>query len=528
MALTERSVAILPAEAAEAGYDAYYNTMAEAEDLEDGDLTTGDGTHLTMNIIESDGTWSAAPDTTAVTWDGWTCNYAAEQYITVQTVGGARSSNGLWDTTAYIQSVTDARCQLIDNDFSTTNLAIEFIGVQFYQATIDLYTMETNSGSYLEYLGFEKCYIKTDVAGRVAIYCELDAAYTVVVKNCVIECTNASPSNRGINCTLATPTLYIYNNTIFGFNNALRLSSGYVVNNAIFDNDDEDTENFGGYNLLDYCATDDASEGTNVVDISPAAEADGWAAAFNAYAASQDVTVTSTDSPLYLAGQNQTADSEVPADDITGYTRPLAANPVTIGAFEYVTAATTTTTTTTTTSTTTTTTSTTTTSTTTTTTSTTTTTTSTTTTSTTTTTTSTTTTTTSTTTTSTTTTTTSTTTTTTSTTTTTTSTSTTTTTTSTTTTTTSTTTTTTSTTTTTTSTTTTTGAGLATDYLHIFSETNIEPNHASDNLSSVLIGGDLEVQGNIYGGTVNADDGANFNGAITNLTIVNGIVTAAS
>jgi len=42
----------------------------------------------------------------------------------------------------------------------------------------------------------------------------------------------------------------------------------------------------------------------------------------------------------------------------------------------------------------------------------------------------------------------------------------------------------------------------ATDYLHIFAESVIEPNHATDNKSSVLIGDDLEVQGDTYLGGV--------------------------
>ena len=40
--------------------------------------------------------------------------------------------------------------------------------------------------------------------------------------------------------------------------------------------------------------------------------------------------------------------------------------------------------------------------------------------------------------------------------------------------------------------------GISTDYIHIFSETQIEPVYASDNFSSMLIGDELEVQGRIY------------------------------
>jgi hypothetical protein len=44
-------------------------------------------------------------------------------------------------------------------------------------------------------------------------------------------------------------------------------------------------------------------------------------------------------------------------------------------------------------------------------------------------------------------------------------------------------------------------SAVATDYIHIFSENIVEPNHATDNLSSVLIADDLEVQGESFFGT---------------------------
>ena len=46
--------------------------------------------------------------------------------------------------------------------------------------------------------------------------------------------------------------------------------------------------------------------------------------------------------------------------------------------------------------------------------------------------------------------------------------------------------------------------GVSTSNIHIFSETTVEPNHATDNLSSVLIADDLEVQGEaFFGGASN-------------------------
>lgn len=64
-------------------------------------------------------------------------------------------------------------------------------------------------------------------------------------------------------------------------------------------------------------------------------------------------------------------------------------------------------------------------------------------------------------------------------------------------------------------------APVLTTAIHIFSETTVEPNHATDNPSSVLIGDDLEVQGEgFFGGGSNyskfeADGTYKMNGAAT-------------
>ncbi|MCJ7828204.1 MAG: hypothetical protein MUP81_00490 [Dehalococcoidia bacterium] len=62
------------------------------------------------------------------------------------------------------------------------------------------------------------------------------------------------------------------------------------------------------------------------------------------------------------------------------------------------------------------------------------------------------------------------------------------------------------------------------DYINIIGDVGATGPDIIDDLSeNLLVCGDLEVQGAIHAG-----NGANFNGAITNLTIVNGIITAAS
>jgi len=62
------------------------------------------------------------------------------------------------------------------------------------------------------------------------------------------------------------------------------------------------------------------------------------------------------------------------------------------------------------------------------------------------------------------------------------------------------------------------------DYINIIGDENdTGPEIIADESDNLLVCGDLEVKGAIHAG-----NGANFNGAITNLTIVNGIITAAS
>ena len=47
-------------------------------------------------------------------------------------------------------------------------------------------------------------------------------------------------------------------------------------------------------------------------------------------------------------------------------------------------------------------------------------------------------------------------------------------------------------------------AGITTNYIHIFSDADIEPDYIADNSNNVLVAGDTEVQGSSYvGGTFN-------------------------
>ena len=84
-------------------YNTSYTTMLLMEDGEDGDLVTATNM-LYVEIINSDGSWNGAPDTSYADFDGWTCdadyfidNASDEQVQTlIDTVAvkGAGNSSG--------------------------------------------------------------------------------------------------------------------------------------------------------------------------------------------------------------------------------------------------------------------------------------------------------------------------------------------------------------------------------------------------------------------------------------------------
>lgn len=367
MALVHRYVCIYPSGAtstpttstpsqgdSEVNYSAVYTSMLAMESSEQGDLTESginnpDSTLLHVEIIDPDGDsdWSGAHDTNGFLWDGWTTDRAVDgSYVEVKSYGTARSSNGLYDTDAYVLDCNGLAME-IDNDFSAgAYLDISFIGVQFRSHTTGAFAiLACKSASREKDVRFEKCYLRSeDDASLATLYSSLNDAtnFTLRVKNCIIE-----GGQNGINVT-ALVAAYIYNCTIFSINGDGIETNGnnvYPVNCAVFNNVDDWQETCpSGY--PNYCASDDDDIGINTIDISDGTQGDGcsptcteledWHGAFtNPDASPPDVTIKDTDSCLYHAGENQTADSEVPSDDIVGETRPSGASAVSIGAFEY-------------------------------------------------------------------------------------------------------------------------------------------------------------------------------------------------
>ncbi len=364
MALVYRYVAIYPSGAtnpigddpygdAGASYSQIYTSMSAMEAAENGDLTTAginspDSTELRVEIIPSDGSWGsggAGPDTGSnVTFDGWTTdkgNGSDNSYVTIETFGTARSSDGNWDTSAYIMQTTStgSYTMRLDND-GAGELSVDFIGVQFEHidgSTNNGYGLLAIFGSadHLE-IGFFKCHFKqqdgsTDNRTRCFDSWEDGNQATLRFKNCIFAYGDVSIMFMASNDQIVAA--YFYNCTIYGSGNAVEtnnIPNVYVKNCAIFDNTDDwvDTLPTTDYNACD----EGAGEGTNTVDISAT-----WNTTCFQDAGANEWQVQDALSPIYEASPiSQFDDAEVPDDDIVGTSRKSGeGDSVSIGAFEF-------------------------------------------------------------------------------------------------------------------------------------------------------------------------------------------------
>ena len=326
---TTKNIAIYPAAAnAPGGYDETYTTMAAFESGEDGDISGG-GTDLYLNveIVESDGSWDGAPDTDNAIFDGWKCDRSNGNYITITAVGGARSSDGSWDTTAYYLTNGASYCIRIDNDTNSSNfLDIDFDGIQLAPSSTAR-GFQTYSGSYDNLVSFEYGYINCNQEGGTSYPLQSSSATIELrVKNCIIEGGNYSYVEN------TTDDVFMINNTITEGARGIRDLDGSVVtliNNAVFNTADDDIT--GTFLVENYNASDDLG-GSNPVDLGDAVAS--WNAAFTNYAAG-DFSLKDTNSVLYHAGLDPNSESEIPSDDIAGNERPTGGNAVSIGAYEW-------------------------------------------------------------------------------------------------------------------------------------------------------------------------------------------------
>jgi hypothetical protein len=197
--------------------------------------------------------------------------------------------------------------------------------------------------AYHKTIKFIACHLRnTNATGTEVVQLTDNSLAQVWFINSILERVTDHPAYSILRTTAAwTATAYFYNCTVVGGGlRGLHVNLGTITvkNCAVFNN-------AGTADILvlvgatvDYNASD-VSVGTNWVDISPgASEPDGWNAAVIDYAAG-DYRLKDTNSVLYHAGLSQASDPRVPSQDIAGNARPTGSNPVSIGAFEFDSAA---------------------------------------------------------------------------------------------------------------------------------------------------------------------------------------------
>jgi uncharacterized protein (DUF697 family) len=342
MALAHRVVAIYPSGTTDpngtasqygGNYSASYTSMSAMEAAENGDLSAGDGTVLHVEIIPSDGSWSGAPDDSNPAFDGWKTDKAGDgSFVEIKTYGSARSSDGNLDTTAYILKETGGVIPLIiDNDANSSNyLDVTFDGVQVQVTTTVANAVLVQKNAYHGDVTFSKCYVKQETGAYGFKNNQPNQAVTVVrLINSILE---GPASATGFNHDANNGSLKIYNSTITGWSIGINcdLDANCTIKNCAVFNNGNDFNNTTNA-TIDECASDDG-DGTNAIDWT--SEATDWNANFTDYSTG-DFTIKDTNADIYHSGEDQTADSEVPTDDIIGTARPTGSNPVSIGAFEW-------------------------------------------------------------------------------------------------------------------------------------------------------------------------------------------------
>jgi len=248
-----------------------YTSLEACMNANEQDLT-GDG----WFTVEISGDWTGAPDTTAVTVDGYTTT--ASDYINIYTTGTARHDGTAGKATAYKLRCTNATAVTIQDDYVTINgLVVEMVGNA--TASDNKYGIYVNSVT--------GCPIKNNVVlssgsisasddnwngirfnhgstGTRSYYC-----YNNIVYNFV---GGGGTSWDGIAFSMATnytaKTVYCYNNTVYnctttGIYFTMRSTNAlYVSNNICIGNGtDFSFTGYGGesYSVNDYNASSDAT-----------------------------------------------------------------------------------------------------------------------------------------------------------------------------------------------------------------------------------------------------------------------------
>ena len=280
-----------------------YTTQATMESGEEGDWVTATDNPL-VEVLGGDATynWDGSPDTTNVTYNGWTLS--ATYYLTVKTIGTARPDYSAgFDSTAYV-------CAKITLGASNT-MHCHFDGIQMNVAGTCLLMSDP-----IVNVEFGNCWFKATGDTANNIWVTSTSTATIRIWNSVIE-----NGTHGVKYSAATMSMYMYHCIVTNTSDdAIETDNNdlFPINSISFNNVDDWRDPFpSGY--PNYCASDDNDAGSNGIDISPGAtEADDWADAFTDYS-NGDFSILDTDSVLYNAG----LDLGTYFTDLTGNTDPL-------------------------------------------------------------------------------------------------------------------------------------------------------------------------------------------------------------
>ena len=312
------------AEQSKYGISHRYTSLASAVSGEAQNWVTA-GNKPIIEILEGDesNNWSGSPDTSPVSF-GSAWGLSSTYPLIIKTLGTARSQNGLWDSNAYILSVSNNNGILFTDYGTTDRLHIHMDGLQIKVTSTIASKRCLYGDGYIGIIEFKNGYLwnNSNIGTCHAMLCScFDDNGIFRIWNSILR---SYSNNTGQVIDTYNDNIYVYNSTIFNTSRGVNTRNNGVTvkNSALFYIDDingVDTNDIvGTYTAVDYCASDNVV-GTNAVDISPGSdEPTEWAKAVKDYV-NGDVTIKDISSVLYGAGNDLSNEFT----DLTGDTNPL-------------------------------------------------------------------------------------------------------------------------------------------------------------------------------------------------------------
>lgn len=309
------------------GYD--YDSLYDWEAAEQGDLT---GVRDEISVAKCRCTGGTADGRVSIS--GWTTS--PTQYVKIWTDPAESYRHD-----GEYPSGNKFRVENTENNSTISAFSVDLVidGIAS-QSGFDGNVKNFYFDSPVEYnptIKISNCIIKCDQPTNEGV-AVLNFISEVILSNTIIykpSGVDQGTTDEGVLCTSSVANVFVYNCTIFNFNDGIEQDAGtiYVKNCAVFGcADDFDGLTAGN---IDNCASDDG-DGDNAVNISPGGtETTDWAGHFVDYA-NGDFHLKS-ESNLIGSGANLYNDADYPfQDDIIGTDRGGSGADWDIGAFEYV------------------------------------------------------------------------------------------------------------------------------------------------------------------------------------------------